>query len=224
MKDENLLREVGKLGFSLFEKQETQDVNKILYDVIMSNEIRLLEGFPVILINAMESGSFDYEKLVSKFKKINDKLTFVNFIELSLAVYKYQQLEFEGNNVLLRKLSEDEKKNLNTFLECLKKNRTFNISNYQFSPERIKNIFLNYSKKEEKNIREVARKQEELSLEYALSQIFPPKQKNLFKKKLRGTEMTKTEKEYFSRVIKKKIIALSNSELHDMAKKILVDK
>lgn len=33
--------------------------------------------------------------------------------------------------------------------------------------------------------------------------------------------MTKTEKEYFSRVIKKKIIALSNSELHDMARKIL---
>ena len=224
MKDENLLREVGKLGFSLFEKQETQDVNKILYDVIVSKEIRLLEGFPVMLINAMESGSFDYKKLVSKFKNIKDKLIFVNFVELSLAVYKYHQLEFEWKNTLLRTLSEDEKKDLNTFLESLKKNKTFYISNYQFSPERIKKIFLNYSKKEEINTREVAKKQEELSLEYALSQIFPPKQKNIFKKKLRGTEMTKTEKEYFSRVIKKKIIALSNSELHDMATKILENK
>lgn len=221
MKNKKILKEAGKLGFTLFEKQEPLDVNKTLYDVLVSKEIRLLEGFPVMLINAMESKSFDYEKLMNKFKNTKDKLIFVNFMELSLAIYKFHQLEFEWKNALLSKLTEHEKKNLNTFLEHLKKNETFFISDYQFSSERIKNIFLNYSKKEEKNTKEIAKKQEELSLEYALSQIFPPKQKNLFKKKLKGEQMTKTEKEYFSRVIKKKIIALSNSELHHMARKIL---
>ncbi|MFH1877188.1 MAG: hypothetical protein ABH883_00065, partial [Candidatus Omnitrophota bacterium] len=61
----------------------------------------------------------------------------------------------------------------------------------------------------------------ELSLEYALSQIFSPKQKNLFFKKLRGEKMTKTEQEYYSRAVKKKITALSNSRLHKLAQKIL---
>lgn len=221
MKNRELLKEISKLGFSLFEKEEQVDVNKVLYDVVKSQEIRLLEGFPVMLINAVESGKFDYEKLINKFKDTKDKSTFISLIGLSLAVYECQQLRLNWKEVLLNKLSEKGKEECNTFLAYLKKNKTFSISNYQFSPERIKHIFLNYYKKEEKKIRDVSKKQDELSLEYALSQIFSPKQRDLFKRKVRGQNMTKTEKEYFSRVVKKKIIALSNAELHNMARKIL---
>jgi hypothetical protein len=46
-------------------------------------------------------------------------------------------------------------------------------------------------------------------------------QKELFKKKLEGLPLTKTESEYYSRTVKKKVVALANSELHRMAQRLL---
>ncbi|SHJ41327.1 hypothetical protein SAMN02745216_01614 [Desulfatibacillum alkenivorans DSM 16219] len=42
-----------------------------------------------------------------------------------------------------------------------------------------------------------------------------------FKKKLEGDPLTKTEKEYYSRTVKKKAAALANSDLHSLARKLL---
>ena len=64
-------------------------------------------------------------------------------------------------------------------------------------------------------------KHEGFSLEFALSQVFSPKQKELFKKKLEGDLLTKTEQEYYSRTVKKKVVALANSELHSLARTVL---
>jgi hypothetical protein len=64
-------------------------------------------------------------------------------------------------------------------------------------------------------------KLKEFSFEYALSQIFSPKQKELFKKKLDGLPLTKTEQEYYSRTVKKKVVALANSELHSLSRSLL---
>jgi hypothetical protein len=58
-------------------------------------------------------------------------------------------------------------------------------------------------------------------LDQHLDQIFSCKQKELFKKKLNGKNLTKTEKEYFSRVVKKKVVAMANHDLHDMSKRLL---
>lgn len=58
-------------------------------------------------------------------------------------------------------------------------------------------------------------------LDQHLDQIFSSKQKELFKKKLNGKELTKTEKEYFSRTVKKKVLAMANQDLHTMSKKLL---
>ena len=43
----------------------------------------------------------------------------------------------------------------------------------------------------------------------------------LFKKKLEGLPLTKTEKEYYSRTVKKKVVALANPELHRLAQKLM---
>jgi len=221
MRDKDLLKEVSQLGYDLLERQVYVDVNKTLYDVIRSKEIRLLEGFPVLLANAMQNPRFDYERLKNKFKSKQDRSIFLNFIGLSLALYKYNNLKLLGATNLHKKLTKDEKKNFNKYLLYLKENSSFQIMEYRLSAERIKNIFSNYFKKDETKIKEKIIRREELSLEYALSQIFSPKQKNLFFKKLRGEKMNKTEKEYYSRTVKKKVMALSNAELHRLAQKLL---
>jgi hypothetical protein len=58
-------------------------------------------------------------------------------------------------------------------------------------------------------------------LAFALSQMFSPKQKELFKKRLEGLPLTKTEQEYYPRSVKKKVVALANAELHGLARKLL---
>lgn len=86
---------------------------------------------------------------------------------------------------------------------------------------RLKGVFELYFEKNAEKSRLRKEKYEELSLEYALSQMFSPKQKELFKKKLEGLPLTKTEKEYYSRTVKKKVVALANPELHRLAQKLM---
>ena len=43
----------------------------------------------------------------------------------------------------------------------------------------------------------------------------------LFMKKLRGEKLTETEREYYSRSVKKKVIALANSDLHELAIRVI---
>jgi len=224
MKNKDLIRKMSILGFPLLETGEVEDVNRVLYEVLKSKETRLWEGFPILLANALKEGKFDYTKIMNLCKNQAEKNRLLDFIILSLAIYKYFHIRFLWGDKIYKQFSKDKKKKVKIFLEYLRKNSALRISNQLLSLTRIKNIFKNYFEEQGTVNKESREKYEELSLEYALSQIFPPKQKNLFFKKLRGEKMTKTEQEYYSRLVKKKIIALSNSELHRLAQKILIEK
>jgi hypothetical protein len=118
-------------------------------------------------------------------------------------------------------LSKEDRALVKTWRNYLAHNQTLKCNNAELDPERLKRLFeLYYEKKAEKNRRRKER-YEEFSLEHALSQVFSPKQKELFKKKLDGLPLTKTEQEYYSRRVKKKVVALANSELHSLSKKVL---
>jgi hypothetical protein len=51
----------------------------------------------------------------------------------------------------------------------------------------------------------------------SLDLLFSAKQKELVFKKLRGQHLTKTEREYYSRVVKKKLAAIADSEMQELA-------
>ena len=95
------------------------------------------------------------------------------------------------------------------------------FANKRFRSSRLKETFNTYFEQDAEKTRNLKEKYEELSLEYALSQLFSPKQKELFKKKLKGEPLNKTEKEYYSRTVKKKVSALANPEPHRLAQKLL---
>ena len=94
------------------------------------------------------------------------------------------------------------------------------VGNYELSVERLKQVFRNYYVNKTRELKNLGDKYEAMSLEFALSQMFSPKQKDLFLKKLKGELLTKTEREYFSRTVKKRVAALANSELHHLAQKV----
>lgn len=221
MKDSELLRRVRLLGFPLLEAEEDQDVNLTLAEVVKSRNMRLWEGFPVILANCAEKELFNYDKVKRYLKKASEKTNFTLLVALSLALYKFFHLKFFWVNELYNCLPDKRREKVEEFLEKFKNDTDFRIAGQKMSTQRLKNIFNNYFRQTRDKLNELLSIKDELSLEYLLSQIFSPKQKELFLKKLRREKLTKTEKEYFSRVVKKKVLALANSDLHRLAQRLL---
>ena len=59
-----------------------------------------------------------------------------------------------------------------------------------------------------------------VDLQTHLGRLFSPKQKDLVFKKLNGESFTKTEREYYSRVVRKKLKAIADSEVGYIARKL----
>ena len=221
MKDNNLLKRLRALGFPLFETGQTEDANLTLADVVKSKDLRLWEGFPVVLATSAENGHFDYTKTVGCLKKESDKLILASLATMSLALYKALSLKFFWTDTLARSLNVERRKESKAYFNLLKKDQDLKVAGRSMSSQRLKSVFNSYFKKAGQNLNDFLSAKEEFGLEYALSQVFPPKQKELFMKKLKGEALTKTEKEYFSRVVKKKVHALANADLHRLSRKLL---
>lgn len=221
MKNKSLLKRLGRLGYPLFESEEALDVNVTLADVVKSKDLRLWEGFPVLLANSVEKGLFDYDNVEWHLKKPFDKVCLSSLMAMSLALYKVLNLKFSWASKFYKSLSKDKKKQLNVLYLRLKKGLDLKVGHQVMSPQRVKNAFNSYFQQTQTSLNNLVAMKEESRLEYSLSQVFSPKQKELFFKKLRREKLSKTEKEYFSRVVKKKALALANPELHRLAQSLL---
>lgn len=222
MKNESLVKRLSKLGFPLFETEETVDANGTLADVVRSKDPRLWEGFPVILANSAERGLFDYDSVLQHLKEERpERHNLLSLVVMSLALYKALNTKFFWATKLYKSLPPDSKKEMDSFVEKLKKDEDFKVSHHLMSSQRLRSTFNNYFGQVRSRVSELLSMQEEFALEYSLSQVFSPKQKELFLRKLRREKLTKTEKEYFSRVVKKKVLALANPELHRFARRLL---
>lgn len=221
MLNKNLLKKLNMLGFPLFETEELQDVNVTLAEVVTSKEPRLLEGFPVVLVNSTEKGLFDLNKLKEHLKKPSDRSCLDALMIMSLALYSVFNLNFSWADKFYKTLSAERKKKVKDLAAKLKKNEDFKVGDQDMSPQRLKSTFANYFNQTQNSLNDLFSLKREFNLEYSLSQVFSPKQKELFLKKLKGEKLTKTEKEYFSRVVKKKVLALANPELHRLSQQVL---
>lgn len=221
MKDKNLLKRLRKMGFPLFETEEEEDANLTLADVVQSKDLRFWEGFPVVLATSAEKGLFDYSKAVASLKKVLDRPLLSSLVAMSLALYKNLNMKFSWTVSLYNSLSSEKKKEYDTFLAELEKGKDLNVGGRTMSAERIKSVVSSYFRKETGGLHDLLLAKDDMGLEYAMSQVFSPKQKELFLKKLKGEMLTKTEREYFSRAVKKKVLALANPDLHRLSRKLL---
>lgn len=225
MENKELLKQLSRLGLPLFQTEMYLDVNKVLSDTVRSKNVRLWESFPLLLVNASKRNEFSYEEVTRLLESNFYRLLFKDLVLASLAFYKYLHLKFGWANKLFNQevFLDSDKEMLNSFLEYFKKNQEVVVSERRLNLERMKHVFNNYFKKDELDVKDLRVRRDNLSLEYAMSQLFTPRQKELFLKKFRGEKMSKTEREYFSRVVKKKALALANPELHRLANTMLRD-
>ena len=225
MEDKELLKQLSRLGLPLFQTEMYFDVNKVLSDTVRSKNVRLWESFPLLLVNASKRNEFSYKEVAGMLESSFYSSLFKDLVLVSLAFYKYLHLKFGWANKLFNQVVflDSDKEMFNSFLEYFKKNQDVVVSERRLNLERMKHVFNNYFKKDELDVKDLRARRDNLSLEYAMSQLFTPRQKELFLKKFRGEKMNKTEREYFSRVVKKKVLALANSELHRLANATLRD-
>ncbi len=221
VKSSGLLKRLRNLGFPLFEAEEAQDANLTLAEVVKSGDLRLWEGFPVILANAADKSLFDYDKVGRYLKNSFNKRRFESLMAMSLALYGALGLSFPWTDKLRRSFNRAREKEYKALLSLLKKDLDFAIGGHNISGRRTKTVFNNYFADAGSKLSGLLSAKEEFGVEYALSQVFSPKQKELFLKKLKGEKLTKTEKEYYSRAVKKKVLSLANPELHRLSQKLL---
>lgn len=236
MVTKELLDNVNKLGVPLVVPEEEVDVNKTLADVVKSKDVRLWENFPVLLASAQKH-NVDLRKVNDQLASPAERQALDQLVMVSTATYGSYQLSFvplEKNLEALKNTSEDSAKALKPLRDAQSKaaqalkpfqqalaQAELLVAGVKLSTERLKAAFEDYLGRVKLEDQKQRAKNEELSLEYALSQVFSPKQKELFNKKLNHEPLTKTEREYFSRAVKKKVAALANDELHSLARKVL---
>ena len=212
---------LSMLGFPMFEGDSRQTTNLTLAEVIKSKDIRLWEGFPVMLANSIEKQWFNYKEIEKYLGAMKGVARFDSLIVMSLALYDVINLRVPQIDRFREQFGPEKTQEFDYFIQRLRNNENFVLFGQTMSSERVKTVFSNYYGETETRLNNLFSEKKQYDLQYALSQIFSPRQKELIMKKLRGEKLTKTEREYFSRVVKKKILALANPELHALSQKLL---
>jgi hypothetical protein len=222
MKREDLVLNLGRLGYSLVtpESQEVGEdqVVELLAELVDSKDLRLVEGFPVVLANCAQRGmNLDFTALLAKHKPRSRKRQKLEKLLLLTSDLLTQEGLDKPEGL------EKVKKSFETKYGDLLANDVLTLdATTALSTERLRNTLRRYTSTLETSRstrkREKDKQRRSFQLNYFLSTLFSPKQKELVLKKLNGEPLNKTEKEYFSRTVKKKLEALNNSEVRKVAK------
>jgi hypothetical protein len=221
MNKEELIIALGELGYRLFTPEKERLNNKKVLDVLDelsdSENLRLIEGFPVVLANCAHRGiKLDISGLLSRYgRRSQRRADLEKLIMASSDLLAQEGLEKpEGLDASMGTLMMNYGDLLQEEVLDLSKGRSI-------STERLRNALRRYAveleKSESVRQRDQRKQLRSFQLDLHLSTLFPPKQKEVILKKLRGEPLSKTEKEYYSRIVKKKLEGLANSELNRIA-------
>jgi len=221
MQKEELIVALGDLGYSLItphKKKITENqIMKILDELASSNDSRLIEGFPVVLANCAQRGLIlNIQTFLSRHGTKSRKRRNLEklFLITSHLLSQEELKKPEG----LDRIAESLKAKYGDLLLAEVVTLEKGVS---LSTERLRNALRRYttdlvgSKSARGN--EKTRQHRLFQVHLHLSTLFSPKQKELILKKLNGEPLTKTEQEYYSRVVKKKFEAIANSEVRRIA-------
>jgi hypothetical protein len=217
MKREDLVLNLGRLGYTLVKpkthKIKEYEVLELLDELVDSEDPRLVEGFPVVLANCAHEGmNLDFKSLLSKHQSGSRKKQDLEKLVLVSSDLLAQQGLAKSKNL------ESVSKPLKAKYGDMLADDVMTLGNkVSLSTERLRNTLKRYTsdlidlrsnQKKEKN-----RQRRSFQLNYYLSTLFAPKQRELVLKKYNGETLNKTEQEYYSRKVKKKLEAMANSEV-----------
>ncbi|PIP82045.1 MAG: hypothetical protein CO113_09290 [Elusimicrobia bacterium CG_4_9_14_3_um_filter_62_55] len=216
---------LAEFGYSLLQPKRFREPNDLLARMSASSDARVLEGFPVVLGNALRQteAAVSLEEAEKSFESEKDKNRFRALVHLSFVLF-----DWYGAAKGEKRPSWLEESKLRSYRDCFAHDQPLEVSeDLRLDSGRLRNTFVSYFLRNEvekkRREEEKASFEEELRLAYFLSLLLTPRQKQLVKKRMRGEELTKTEREYYSRVVKKKLKAMADPDLHRFAQKALLE-
>lgn len=217
MRREELILALRDLGYPLVSparrKVAEDRVLQVLGELAVSNDSRLIEGFPVVLATCAGRGlKLDIRAFLDKqAPRSRKRRNLEKLLLLASALLRQEKLERpEG----LEEIAES----VGRKYEDLHSEDVVRLEDdVLLSKERLRTALRRYLAHQEEGEKEKARQHQSFLRELHLSTLFSPKQKELISKKLRGQPLTKTEQEYYSRVVRKKLEALADSEVRKIA-------
>lgn len=225
MKKEDLIEALADLGYPLIAAGKSRitakKIKEVLDGLASSDESRFIEGFPVILANCAHKGlSLNTRALLSSYaKKSQQRQNLEKLLLVSSELLNQEKLQQpEGLDRLAGSLRKKYGDLLSGEIVTLGKGVSLSTNRLQNTLRRYAASLENSRSAQEKTM---LRQQQSFQLHMHLSTLFSPKQKELVLKKLNGESLTKTEQEYYSRVVRKKLEALANSELRKIATKLV---
>ena len=202
---------------------------KVLETLLKQEDTRLLEGFPVVLAHAMAGkNALAWENKVWRpgkafSGKVRDRFgVMLGLSALLFELFGMKEYHKRTLKLLLQCLGATEEKKLMDLLTGpFSRSENLDLESkggsVELSNERLKNTFRNYVVHQAGSGKELEEQKNALEFELFLSSLFTVRQKELLQKRLAGKPMTKTEREYYYRVVKKRLNALADPRLHQMA-------
>lgn len=220
--NEELITKLEGYGYPLI-RSKKKPPDRLILDLIKSRDPRLLYSLPVIIrnITTKQLNLKNLEKILES--EGIDKKIIQELLYLCLLVYDLYNIEPLWRRKLKTYLRDViNSKYLSDLRERFFRSSDIEIKNKEFyiriNTESFKDNFSNYllidKARERKKLSESIGFSLELKTHSQISKLFSKKQKEIILKKLKYEELTKTEKEYFSRSIKPKLEAILNPEIH----------
>lgn len=221
-----LLENLSRYGYPLMQPLSSHEPEEVLENLLKQDDVRLLEGFPVVLWSMLKTKekttweSPHWHPAEELSLKAQHRFAYL----LSLSYYLFRLFgvgkTFEDRVMKLIDKVEWGKQALVNSNKPFMSSETVAVDRVELSTERLKETFRNYATHSDEN-QNVQKKSHELEVELLLSELFTPLQKDLLRKRLEGKDLSKTEREYFYRVVKKRLKALANDELHQLARRLV---
>jgi hypothetical protein len=225
LEKELLLRDVERYGYHLA-LPTTSNPAQVLHRMLTSEDGRILEGVPVVLTHM----------LLSK-QSVN-----LNEVELGLpsglqrrfrvlCAVTYQFLFWVPDSDSVRKklsqyLRLREPSLVENVMDKLRSHSKINVGGgVNLDAERLEKTYKNYVVEQfmetQATFSQKLEVQRQSVFQDSLSTLFTDRQRELMFKMLNHTPLSKTEREYYSRVVKPRLKALRNADLQSVATTLL---
>ena len=225
LEKELLLRDVEKYGYHLAQPVTTNPA-QVLQRMVASDDGRVLEGVPVVLTHVLLSNkSFDLESVESSLPSALQK----RYRMLAAVTYLFLFVVPE---------SEAARKRLHKYLKSREPDLIENVTNklrnqhkvqvgasVVLDEERLERTYKSYVVEQfletKASFSKKLEDQRSLMFNEAVSELFTDKQRELMLKVMNHESLSKTDREYYSRVVKPRMKALRNPDLQTMAATLL---
>jgi len=221
-----LLEQLAAHGYPVMKPVTQSDPETVLEGLLRQQEGRLLEGFAVVLLNALrEKATLRWELQRWNPEKelgVTTLRRLTGLLAVSYLLFRLFGLERELQARVRKLLSKckDGEETLRNLEPQFATSASLAMNGFRLSTDRLKSTFRTYAVGTPER-REDREKTHALELELLLSELFTPRQKELLRKRAERAEMTKTEKAYFYRTVSKRLKTLANEEVHALARRLL---